>query len=153
MAYSDDNHSTRSRQNIELPGISARSVSMTIPLNASYEREEAFMSHTGPLYSHKTSQFSPMSGPLHGSQTPGHTSLVKYERHNSKSHAVMPEEMHERYWLDGRDAQSNEHLWMSGPLAVCNNADCIDCPAAYKTRRGYYRASGSLETKVLWFNR
>ncbi|XP_020699379.1 probable cyclic nucleotide-gated ion channel 20, chloroplastic isoform X1 [Dendrobium catenatum] len=148
MAYSDDNHSTRSRQNIELPGISARSVSMTIPLNASYEREEAFMSHTGPLYSHKTSQFSPMSGPLHGSQTPGHTSLFKYERNNSKSHAVMPEEMHERYCLDGRDAQSNEHLWMSGPLAVCNNADCIDCPAAYKTRRGYYRASGSLETKL-----
>lgn len=144
----DDDHSTISQRNVELQGISVRSVSMTVPLNASYESYDTFLSHTGPLYSHKTAQFSPMSGPLHGGLTPRHASLNKYEKHHSKSHAIVPEEMNGRYWLGDSDAHRNEHLWKSGPLAVCNNADCIDCPAAYKTRRGYYRTSGSLETKL-----
>lgn len=144
MDSSEDDHSTLSQRNVELQGISARSVSMTVPLNAACESEDAFFSHTGPLYSHKTAPVSSMSGTLHGGITPRHASFSEH----SKAHAIRPKEMNGRYWLGGSDAHRNEHLWKSGPLAVCNNADCIDCPAAYKTRRGYYRTSGSLETKV-----
>lgn len=148
MAYSDEDPSTMSPSHVELQRLSARSASMAIPLNESYETEDAFIFHTGPLSNQTKSQFSPMIGPSLRIQTAGHASLDQHRKHHDKSRAVMPEDMDQRYWLYSSDAPRNEHLWKSGPLAVCNNPDCIECPAAYKTKRGYYRTSGSPENKL-----
>ncbi|KAK8966741.1 hypothetical protein KSP40_PGU006573 [Platanthera guangdongensis] len=144
MAYSDADHGTMSVRTVELQRISARSASMTIPLNASYESEDTFISHTGPLSSQKMTKFSPMSGPLPRSQTRERSSLDEGKRYHGKSYANMPEDMDPIY---NNDTQRNVHLWKSGPLALCNDPDCIECPSVYKTKRSYYRTSGSLETK------
>ncbi|KAK8952321.1 hypothetical protein KSP39_PZI003619 [Platanthera zijinensis] len=141
MAYSDEDPSTMSLSISELQRVSTRSASMTVPLNASYEREDTLISHTGPLSSQKMVQFSPMSG---RSQTHKHSSLDKHRRYHGKSCAIMPEDVDQIYVSD---SQRHEHLWKSGPLALCNDPDCIECPADYKTKRSYYRSSGSLETK------
>ncbi|PKA49601.1 putative cyclic nucleotide-gated ion channel 20, chloroplastic [Apostasia shenzhenica] len=148
MTGSYEDHNSMEQGDVELRRLSARSISMSTPFNASYESEAAFMSHTGPLRSQRPAEFSPMSGPLCRNPTPGNACFHKVGRQNNKSHAIMPEEMERKYWFGSRGVQRNEHLWKSGPLGVCNNPDCIDCPVAYKTNRVHYKSSGLFETKL-----
>ncbi|KAG0464589.1 hypothetical protein HPP92_018753 [Vanilla planifolia] len=97
MASSGDDHNVLSQRIVELQRFSARSTSMTLPFNASYESEDAFLSHTGPLHNQRTAQFSAMSGPLSGNPTPRNALIDRHSRQHTKSYAIMPEEIDHKY--------------------------------------------------------
>lgn len=125
----------------------ARSASMSIPMNSFYESDDAFISHTGPLRSERSSRFAPTSGPLYSNQ--------RYEgggpqlgKQHSKPFVVMPEEMDHNGWGESDHGGRNGHLLMSGPLGLCNNPDCTTCPAAYKTKQSTYKSSLHIDSKL-----
>lgn len=124
---------------------------MSIPVSETYENEDTFVSHTGPLRLQRPTQFEHMSGPLYSNQRAEKPTWTKLGKQNSIAHAIMPEEIRRNDWSYHNDIGRNEHLLKSGPLGLCNNPDCTDCPAAYKkTKRHYYGSPASLDSKVLF---
>ncbi|XP_038987401.1 probable cyclic nucleotide-gated ion channel 20, chloroplastic [Phoenix dactylifera] len=148
MADQDKDHIPMLSKDIKLQKITARSASMSMPPNVSYESEDTFISHTGPLRIQRTTQFAPTSGPLCGNQKVDEVPWLKHGKQHAKIHAVMPEVMGQNGWSDNNHHTKNEHLLKSGPLGLCNDPDCTDCPAAYKTKRSYYKNSVSLDSKL-----
>lgn len=90
-----------------------RSSSVSIPMNALYQEENALVSHTGPLL-RVTSRITPS----------GDTSCIEQE--NGMIHQIT---------MDDNGNRRNEHLLRSGPLGLCNDPNCVVCPAVYKTKR------------------
>ncbi|OAY78390.1 putative cyclic nucleotide-gated ion channel 20, chloroplastic, partial [Ananas comosus] len=122
---------------------------MSIPVSETYENEDTFVSHTGPLRLQRPTQFEHMSGPLYSNQRAEKPTWTKLGKQNSIAHAIMPEEIRRNDWSYHNDIGRNEHLLKSGPLGLCNNPDCTDCPAAYKkTKRHYYGSPASLDSKL-----
>ena len=127
-----------SDKNVISKKYTARSASMSIPVNSSYGSDDAFISHTGPLRGDRSSHFVQKPdgvGPHLGKQ-------------QSKAFVVMPEEMSGNGWIESDHGGKNEHLLMSGPLGLCNNPDCTSCPAAYKTKQSTYKSTLHLDSKV-----
>lgn len=141
MTDREDDHAPMLSGNIELPRFTARSASMSVP--PSFAIEDTFISHTGPLRIQRAPDISTVSGPLSRNRRHGVT------RMQSRSNNVTPEVL---FGVDdssyGGDVMRNEHLLMSGPLGLCNNPDCTECPAAYKTKKAFPRGSISLDKKV-----
>ena len=136
-----------SEKNVKSKKYTARSASMSIPVNSSFESDDAFVSHTGPLRGDRSSHFIPMSGPLYSNQKPDGVG-PQLGKQRSKAFMVMPEEMGGNGWTASDHGGQNEHLLMSGPLGLCNNPDCTSCPAAYKTKQSTYKSSLHLDSKV-----
>ncbi|XP_020273946.1 probable cyclic nucleotide-gated ion channel 20, chloroplastic [Asparagus officinalis] len=125
----------------------ARSASMSSPVSSSYESDDAFISHTGPLRGERSSRFIPMSGPLFIDQKPEGAG-PHLGKQRSKPFVIVPEEMGESGWKDSGSVGKHEHLLKSGPLGLCNNPDCTTCPATYKTKRSTYKGSLHLDAKL-----
>lgn len=140
MTDREDDHAPMLSGNIELPRFTARSASMSMP--ASFAIEDTFISHTGPLRIQRAPENSTVSGPLNRNRRNGVT------RMQSRLNAVTPEVFGVDDSSYGRDVMRNEHLLMSGPLGLCNNPDCTECPAAYKTKQAFPRSSISQDKKV-----
>lgn len=125
-----------------------RSASMSIPVNSSYENDEAYISHTGPLHAQRSSHFIPVRGALYDNQRSDGVG-PQLAKQRSKTFVVMPEEMDQNGWKDSDHGGRNEHLLMSGPLGLCNNPDCTSCPAAYKkTKQSTYKSSLHIDSKL-----
>ncbi|XP_074587660.1 putative cyclic nucleotide-gated ion channel 20, chloroplastic [Curcuma longa] len=140
MTDREDDHAPMLSGNIELPRFTARSASMSMP--ASFAIEDTFISHTGPLRIQRAPENSTVSGPLNRNRRNGVT------RMQSRLNAVTPEVFGVDDSSYGRDVMRNEHLLMSGPLGLCNNPDCTECPAAYKTKQAFPRSSISQDKKL-----
>nr|CAD1825097.1 unnamed protein product [Ananas comosus var. bracteatus] len=149
MTDRDKDHVPILPRKVELQKFTARSASMSIPVSETYENEDTFVSHTGPLRLQRPTQFEHMSGPLYSNQRAEKPTWTKLGKQNSIAHAIMPEEIRRNDWSYHNDIGRNEHLLKSGPLGLCNNPDCTDCPAAYKkTKRHYYGSPASLDSKL-----
>ncbi|KAJ8480460.1 hypothetical protein OPV22_024187 [Ensete ventricosum] len=133
--------------NIEMPRVTARSASMSMPPNASYDGEASLVFHTGPLRTQRTTEYGVPSGPLSRNRKPENHWTGHGKLHN-RSHAVMPEVLGGGAFPDTNYVTRNEHLLMSGPLGLCNNPDCTECPAVYKAKRSHQKSSVSLEKKL-----
>ncbi|KAJ6832844.1 putative cyclic nucleotide-gated ion channel 20, chloroplastic [Iris pallida] len=123
---------------VELRRFTSRCASLSTPFNPSYENEDTFVSHTGPLTTQRTAGFSQMSGPLYANRK-YETVLPRMKHGRQHKNAIMPEE-------EG-DGGKHDHLWKSGTLGLCNNPDCTTCPSAYKTKIRYSKGSVSLDSK------
>lgn len=124
---------------VELRRFTSRCASLSTPFNPSYENEDTFVSHTGPLTSQRMSDFS-QNGTLHANRKYKTIPLMMHGR--QRNNAIMPEG-------EGHGGR-NDHLLKSGPLGLCNNPDCTTCPSAYKTKIKYYKDSPSPDRKVLF---
>ncbi|XP_010932484.1 probable cyclic nucleotide-gated ion channel 20, chloroplastic [Elaeis guineensis] len=140
MANQDKDHIPMLSKDIKLQKFTARSASMSMPPNVSSESEDIFVSHTGPLRIPRT-QFAHTSGPLYSNQKVDEVPWLKHDKLHAKVHSVMPAVMGQNDWSDNNHVEKNEYLLKSGPLGLCNNPDCTDCPAAYKTKRSYHKSS------------
>ncbi|XP_073010183.1 probable cyclic nucleotide-gated ion channel 20, chloroplastic isoform X1 [Typha latifolia] len=145
MTDREKDHVPMLLKNVELQRFTMRSASMSIPVNESYDNGDTFISHTGPLRG--PTQFSHMSGPLNSNQRTEKFPRSSQAKQSNRSHAVMPEEIGRNDLSYNDHIAKNEHLLKSGPLGLCNNPDCTDCPAAYKTKISHYRVS-SLDNKL-----
>ncbi|URE45135.1 cNMP [Musa troglodytarum] len=132
--------------NIEMRRFTARSASMSMPPNASYDGEDSLVFHTGPLRTQRASEYGVAGGPLSRNRKPENHWTGHGKLHN-RSHAVMPEVLGGGAFPDTNYVTRNEHLLMSGPLGLCNNPDCTECPAVYKAKRSHQKSSVSLEKK------
>ncbi|CAL9102463.1 unnamed protein product [Musa textilis] len=133
--------------NIEMRRFTARSASMSMPPNASYDGEDSLVFHTGPLRTQRASEYGVAGGPLSRNRKPENHWTGHGKLHN-RSHAVMPEVLGGGAFPDTNYVTRNEHLLMSGPLGLCNNPDCTECPAVYKAKRSHQKSSVSLEKKL-----
>jgi cyclic nucleotide gated channel, plant len=140
-------------KNVELKRFTMRSASMSIPSDETFSNP-SFISHTGPLQMQKPPQFVPMSGPLRSFKRkdnlpPSYPHGNQSNDIPSTSVTVMAEELgrSDRYH---DHVKQNDHLLKSGPLGLCNDPDCTECPAAYKKskRSSFYRSYASLDSKV-----
>lgn len=141
-------------KNVELKRLTVRSASMSIPSDETFMANPSFVSHTGPLQMQKPPQFVTMSGPLKNFKRSenlpppfpqgNHTTNIP-----STSVTVMAEELGSSDWYNDH-VKKNDHLLKSGPLGLCNNPDCTECPAAYKKskRSNFYRGYASFDNKV-----
>ncbi|CAL9123855.1 unnamed protein product [Musa acuminata var. zebrina] len=133
--------------NIEMRRFTARSASMSVPPNASYDGEDSLVFHTGPLRTQRTTEYGVAVGPLSRNRKPENHWTGHGKLHN-RTQAVMPEVLGGGAFPDTNYVTRNEHLLMSGPLGLCNNPDCTECPAAYKAKRSHQKSSVSLEKKL-----
>ncbi|CAD5186803.1 unnamed protein product [Musa acuminata subsp. malaccensis] len=133
--------------NIEMRRFTARSASMSVPPNASYDGEDSLVFHTGPLRTQRTTEYGVAVGPLSRNRKPENHWTGHGKLHN-RSQAVMPEVLGGGAFPDTNYVTRNEHLLMSGPLGLCNNPDCTECPAVYKAKRSHQKSSVSLEKKL-----
>lgn len=133
--------------NIEMRRFTARSASMSVPPNASYDGEDSLVFHTGPLRTQRTTEYGVAGGPLSRNRKPENHWTGHGKLHN-RSQAVMPEVLGGGAFPDTNYVMRNEHLLMSGPLGLCNNPDCTECPAVYKAKRSHQKSSVSLEKKL-----
>lgn len=133
--------------NIEMRRFTARSASMSVPPNASYDGEDSLVFHTGPLRTQRTTEYGVPGGPSSRNRKPENHWTGHGKLHN-RSQAVMPEVLGGGAFPDTNYVTRNEHLLMSGPLGLCNNPDCTECPAVYKAKRSHQKSSVSLEKKV-----
>lgn len=138
-----------------------RSASMSSPSTPaeSYEYQNAFMGHTGPLRNERRTQLVQMSGPLYVSRVKenvflstqgalGHmTSEPTIERYPSSN------VMGQNDWIDNSYTGKNEHLLKSGQLGMCNDPYCTTCPTYYKPydQRKKPKSSDFLDYKVIYF--
>ncbi|THU52255.1 hypothetical protein C4D60_Mb10t02050 [Musa balbisiana] len=133
--------------NIEMRRFTARSASMSVPPNASYDGEDSLVFHTGPLRTQRTTEYGVPGGPSSRNRKPENHWTGHGKLHN-RSQAVMPEVLGGGAFPDTNYVTRNEHLLMSGPLGLCNNPDCTECPAVYKAKRSHQKSSVSLEKKL-----
>ncbi|CAL9180965.1 unnamed protein product [Musa hybrid cultivar] len=133
--------------NIEMRRFTARSASMSVPPNASYDGEDSLVFHTGPLRTQRTTEYGVAVGPLSRNRKPENHWTGHGKLHN-RTQAVMPEVLGGGAFPDTNYVTRNEHLLMSGPLGLCNNPDCTECPAVYKAKRSHQKSSVSLEKKL-----
>ncbi|KAJ3695955.1 hypothetical protein LUZ60_001332 [Juncus effusus] len=152
-----DNIPMLSKSN-ELKRFPLRSSSMSIPSPQKHddysESSPRFISHTGPLQLQRPPhpQFIPMSGPLRSFKKtenfPPPIPPFSNQTNKIPQVNVMPEEVGRDDWRFHENLRKNEHLLKSGPLGLCNNPDCTDCPSAYKkSKRGFYRGS-TIDSKL-----
>ncbi|KAJ1698706.1 hypothetical protein LUZ63_007218 [Rhynchospora breviuscula] len=140
-------------KNVELKRFKTRSSSMSIPSDERFASDPSFVSHTGPLQMKKPPQFVTMSGPLRSFKRKENlpASFPEGNQPNnipSTSVTVMAEELGRSDWQHDH-VKRNDHLLRSGPLGLCNNPDCTECPAAYKKSKksSSYRGYASLDSK------
>lgn len=126
MTDYEDDHAPMLFSSIKLPRSTARSTSLSLP--PSFDNEGAFMYHTGPLHPQRET----LNGLSSRSRRPemGHWQHGLTRMQTGK-HLANPD--YPRY---GTNVKRSEHLMMSGPLGLCNDPDCTECPSAYKTKRG-----------------
>ncbi|WOK94280.1 hypothetical protein Cni_G02982 [Canna indica] len=134
--------------NIELPRFTARSASMSMPPNVSCESEDTFISHTGPLHVQRENEFGVSDGPSSRNRRTEKGRWPGLSKPHNRSHAITPEAFGRDDSSGNNHVMKNEHLLMSGPLGLCNNPDCTECPAAYKTKKGFQKSSISLDEKL-----
>ncbi|WOK96133.1 hypothetical protein Cni_G04840 [Canna indica] len=125
-----------------------RSASMSMPPNASYDNEDAFISHTGPLRTQRTTEFGVANDPLSRNTRSKNVCWDARGKPQNRSSAIMPEVFSRENISNTNSVMRNEHLLMSGPLGLCDNPDCTKCPAAYKTKRSYDKSPISLDNKL-----
>lgn len=132
-----------------------RSASISIPMNSmdSYEIENNFVGHTGPLRSERRTPIIQMSGPLY----------TKSENENLFQHSQgaigsrTAEATVEKYpsingvdqidWPNSNYGRKNEHLLRSGQLGMCNDPYCTTCPTYFKGQQKNTKASGIFDQK------
>ncbi|KQK19072.1 probable cyclic nucleotide-gated ion channel 20, chloroplastic isoform X2 [Brachypodium distachyon] len=131
---------------LELQRLPARSSSMCIPVrDGTYE--DSFISHTGPLFVRRPTQFASMGIPSGSRDVPDKISWPFQGKQGKKTNAVMPADIGTSDYCDGRHAPKNEHLMMSGPLGQCDDPDCVHCPPACKNKRHFQRTSAPFDNK------
>lgn len=138
-----------------------RSASMSSPSTPveSYEYQNAFMGHTGPLRNERRTPLVQMSGPLYASRVKENVFLSSQGSLGQKT----SEPAIERYpssnvlgqndWIDNSYTGKNEHLLKSGQLGMCNDPYCTTCPTYYKPydQRKKPKSSDFLDYKVNCF--
>lgn len=129
--------------NVELPSFTARSLSLSVGPNASYESVDASISRTRSLHRLRITEFSQISDPLYVHQKPRNVLWLKHKKHQNNSYTVTPAKISHGDSSNDRSGERGNHLLKSGPLGLCNDPDCISCPA--KTNQ---KAQASLGRKV-----